>query len=73
MEAARKTAEENEIPVCDCYATWKDISKTQDTTMLLSNRVNHPTREMHELFADNLFKLIFADEPEILEQYNSKK
>ncbi len=73
MEAARKTAEENEIPVCDCYAMWKDISKTQDTTMLLSNRVNHPTREMHELFADNLFKLIFADEPEILEQYNSKK
>ncbi len=73
IEAAKKIAEENNIPVCDCYSIWKEISKTEDTTMLLANRVNHPIREMHELFADNLFKIIFADEPEILEQYNSKK
>ncbi len=72
MEAARKTAKDNNIPVCDCYSKWKEISKTQDTTMLLANRVNHPIREMHELFADSLFKMIFADEPEILEKYNSK-
>ena len=73
IEAAKKIAEENNILVCDCYSIWKEISKTEDTTMLLANRVNHPIREMHELFADNLFKIIFADEPEILEQYNSKK
>ena len=64
IEAARKTAEGNNIPVCDCYSIWKEISNTQDTTLLLANRVNHPTREMHELF---------ADEPEILEKYNNQK
>ena len=32
---------------------------TEDTTMLLANRINHPTREMHELFAQSLFNLIF--------------
>jgi len=46
------------IPVCDCYSKWKELSKTQDTTMLLSNRINHPTPEMHTLFADSLFDLI---------------
>lgn len=72
IEAAVKTAKENNIPVCDCYSKWKEMSKKQDTTMLLANRVNHPIREMHELFADSLFRIIFADEPEILEKYNSK-
>ena len=72
IEAAVKTAKENNIPVCDCYSKWKEMSKKQDTTMLLANRVNHPIREMHELFADNLFRIIFADEPEILEKYDSK-
>ena len=28
--------------------------------MLLINRINHPTPEMHKLFADSLFDLIFA-------------
>jgi hypothetical protein len=27
-----------------------------DTTALLSNRINHPTREMNALFADELIK-----------------
>lgn len=47
------------IPVCDCYSKWKALGKTQDTTMLLANRINHPTPEMHRLFADSLFELIF--------------
>ena len=50
------------IPVCDCYAKWKELAKTQDTTMLLANRINHPTKEMHELFAQSLFEMIFDDE-----------
>ena len=33
-----------------------------DTTVLLANRINHPTQEMHQLFADSLYELIF-DEP----------
>lgn len=59
MDAARSIAGEMGIPVCDCYAEWKKMSKTQDITMLLANRVNHPTKEMHELFADRLFQMIW--------------
>lgn len=62
MESAVKLAEEMGIPVCDCYAKWKKLSETQDTTLLLANRINHPTREMHELFADCLFDTLFQEE-----------
>lgn len=46
------------VTVCDCYSKWKELSKTQDITQLLANRINHPIREMHEVFADNLFQII---------------
>ena len=57
--AAIELAKEMGITVCDCYSKWKELSKTQDTTQLLANRINHPVREMHELFADSLFEIIF--------------
>lgn len=59
MESAVKLAREKGVTVCDCYAVWKERSKTEDVTNLLCNRINHPTKEMHELFADMLFKTIF--------------
>lgn len=62
IEAAVAMAKEEGIPVCDCYAKWKEMSKTVDTTMLLSNRVNHPTAAMHQLFSDSLFDMIFPPE-----------
>ena len=43
-------------------AEWKKLNETQDINMLLANRINHPTKEMHELFADKLFKTIFGEE-----------
>ena len=49
------------VAVCDCYSIWKERSKTEDVTMLLANRINHPTEEMHELFAEELYKLIMSD------------
>ena len=49
------------VYVCDCYSIWKEMSKTTDVTMLLSNRINHPTEEMHELFAEELYKLIMSE------------
>lgn len=61
MESAGKLAKEMGVPVCDCYAKWKELSKTQDTTLLLANRINHPTKEMHELFAEELFQIILGD------------
>ncbi|MBQ4631612.1 MAG: GDSL family lipase [Clostridia bacterium] len=60
MESAVKLAKEMNVTVCDCYAKWKELAKTQDTTMLLANRINHPTKEMHELFANCLFETIFG-------------
>ena len=61
MNSARELAEGMNIPVCDCYSKWKKISETQDTTRLLANRINHPIREMHELFAQGLFDTIFSN------------
>ena len=55
-------AKKMDIPVCDCYSKWKELSKTEDTTMLLANRINHPTKEMHELFAQSLFEMLFPDQ-----------
>lgn len=64
MNTACDLAHSMGIEVCDCYSMWKEISKSKDTTMLLANRINHPTNEMHELFADSLFNVIFKDKPE---------
>lgn len=58
MEAAVALAESMNIKVCDCYSKWKKLSETEDVTMLLANRINHPVKEMHELFAEELFKII---------------
>jgi hypothetical protein len=49
------------VTVCDCYGEWKELSKTKDTTMLLANRINHPTPEMHSLFADKLYETIMGE------------
>ena len=58
MESACALAREMGIAVCDCYAKWREMSRTQDITDLLANYINHPTREMHELFAQSLFEMI---------------
>ena len=49
------------VTVCDCYGEWKELSKTKDTTLLLANRINHPTPEMHSLFADKLYETIMGE------------
>ena len=58
--AAKQMALDMGVTVCDCYSKWKELSKTQDTTMLLANRINHPTPEMHRLFADSLYETIIG-------------
>ena len=60
IESAIKLAEKMGVTVCDCYKEWKKLSETQDITYLLANYINHPTKEMHELFAQKLFETIFA-------------
>lgn len=63
--AAVDLAREMGVTVCDCYSAWKELAKTEDVTMLLANRINHPTKEMHGLFAQMLFDTIFEKEPEV--------
>lgn len=58
---AIKLAKDAGVIVCDCYSKWKELSKTQDITMLLANRINHPIPEMHQLFADSLYDIIIGD------------
>lgn len=58
MEDAVSLAEKMNIKVCDCYKKWKELSLTEDITMLLANRINHPIKEMHKLFADSIFDVI---------------
>ncbi len=59
MDKAREVCAANGVPVCDCYAMWKNFSQNGvDITRLLANRANHPTENMHWLFAAALFKMI---------------
>ena len=59
--SAVELAKQMGITVCDCYSKWKTLSKTQDTTQLLANRINHPIPQMHNLFADSLYESIMGD------------
>ena len=63
MQRARETAEREGALLCDCYADWKRLySLGADVTYLLANRINHPAREMHALFAEKLFRTVFLRE-----------
>lgn len=61
MQAACAAAKETGIPLCDVYAKWIAMYQNGvDITDLLSNYLNHPTREMHKLFAWSLMDTIFG-------------
>lgn len=71
MKSAVQLAYEMGVEVCDCYSEWKKLSETHDTTQLLINRINHPSPQMHELFADALFEIIFKDIPKMIPENSS--
>lgn len=55
MQAAKQACDKHNVRVCDCYSKWKLLYNSGvDVTELLSNKVNHPVREMHWLFAGML-------------------
>ena len=63
IEAAVALCQEMQVRGCDCYACWQAMREEGvDTTALLSNYINHPTREMHELFAIKLAEALFASD-----------
>ncbi len=54
---AKRVCGECGVRVCDCYEKWKLLYENGvDITELLSNRINHPTREMNWLFAVSLLE-----------------
>ncbi len=62
IDAARNLAHELGIPVADAYARWKQMAaEGKDITACLANYINHPTREMHEIFAEELFRVLDGD------------
>ncbi|MBR6547917.1 MAG: GDSL family lipase [Clostridia bacterium] len=57
VDCAKNVARSHNVPICDCYAKWEQLAAAGvDTDRLLSNHINHPTREMHELFANALME-----------------
>jgi len=59
MESARTVCKTYGITLCDCYKKWKVLEAAgADTTRLLANYINHPTREMSWMFAYALFETI---------------
>ena len=61
MAAAKELCAEMNVPLCDCYSLWKGLyAAGADTTALLCNDINHPSREMHKMFAYELLKMILG-------------
>lgn len=59
MDRAARVAAEEGVMVCDCYTIWKTLYEHGvDTTLLLSNRLNHPQRDFHLMFAYELVKTL---------------
>ena len=57
---AKKVAAEQGVIVCDIYDKWKCLQANGvDITELLSNKLNHPTREMNWLTAYLLVETMF--------------
>lgn len=62
LDTAAEIARGRGVKVCDCYKIWSQLGEAgTDTTLLLSNGINHPTREMNWLFASKLLGCIFED------------
>ena len=53
--AAREVAKKHGAVLCDLYAVWEAMAAAGvDVTELLSNKLNHPTREFHRYMAAKL-------------------
>jgi len=62
LKAASTICQKRGVKICDCYNKWKRLAQNGvDTTNLLSNEINHPTREMNWLFAVSLLDVMMDD------------
>lgn len=61
VETARKAAKDMNVPVADAYAVWQKLEKNGvDTDIHLSNYINHPTKEMHEVFVQEIMRALLV-------------
>ena len=61
LESARDICREMDVPVCDCNRMWKVLRDNEvDINKLLSNQINHPTEELHKMFAYELVRIMFG-------------
>lgn len=61
VKKAKDVCKKHNVPICDCYKKWKLMSDNGvDVTELLSNKMNHPTREMNWLFAIYLLETMLS-------------
>lgn len=62
IQSAKELCRKYNISICDCYSIWKRLNNCGvDTTELLSNKINHPTREMNAMFAYELVRTMFYE------------
>lgn len=62
VSVAKAVAKDNDVTVCDCYAIWKNmVDCGVNVTELLANKLNHPDKDMHFLFAYELVKTIMKN------------
>ena len=62
MDAARDVCSEENVKICDCYKIWKSFYEGGvNITEILSNKLNHPIRELHWIFAHELLKVMFEN------------
>lgn len=60
-ERAKEVAAECDARVCDVYAKWELMAQNGvDVAELLSNHINHPTKELYWLFAIELMNTILS-------------
>lgn len=60
---AKAVARECGAAVCDGYGAWRALSRCgKDVSSLLCNDVNHPSEQMHGVFAALLLQTILLDE-----------
>lgn len=62
VRTAREVAAAHGVPVADAYRLWEQMERNGiDTTALLSNHINHPTREAHDLFVKALLDVMLFE------------
>lgn len=60
LSVAKGVCRKHGVPVCDCYQKWNTLYQNGvSITELLANKTNHPTRQMHWLFAMSLVETMF--------------